>query len=72
MNPQYIVQGIFFVAGGISLLAGILNWDWFFESQSAQFIVQNVGRKRSRLFYGLLGVICIATAIFFFFNTPPS
>ena len=33
---QYIVQGIFAVAGIISLLAAILDWDWFFTAQNTQ------------------------------------
>ena len=30
MTGQYIVQGIFALAGIVSLLASLLNWDWFF------------------------------------------
>ena len=30
MTGQYIVQGIFALAGTVSLLASLLNWDWFF------------------------------------------
>ena len=61
---QYIVQGIFAVAGIISLLAAILDWDWFFTAR-------NVGRRQARWFYGVLGMILIGTAVFFFLNTPP-
>ena len=63
---QYIVQGIFAVAGIIALLAAILDWNWFFTARNTQFIVQNVGRRQARLFYGVLGVILIGTSIFFF------
>lgn len=69
---QYIVQGIFVIAGIISLLAAILNWEWFFTARNTQFVVQNVGRQRARLFYGILGVILISMSIFFFLNTPPA
>lgn len=69
---QYIVQGIFVVAGIISLLAAILDWEWFFTARNAQFVVQNVGRRRARCFYGALGVILISMSIFFFLNTPPA
>ncbi len=69
---QYIVQGIFVVAGIISLLAAILDWEWFFTARNTQFVVQNVGRQRARLFYGVLGVILISMSIFFFLNTPPA
>ena len=68
MSPQYFVQGLFALAGIVSLLAAVLNWDWFFNTQNVQFIVKNVGRKRARLFYGILGLILVATAIFFFFQ----
>jgi len=53
------------------LLAAILDWNWFFTARNTQFIVQNVGRRQARLFYGVLGVILIGTSIFFFLNTPP-
>lgn len=60
MNTQYIVQGIFLTAGLVSLTASVCNWDWFFNARNMRFIVQNVGRNRARLFYGLLGVLLIA------------
>lgn len=63
---QYIVQGIFVVAGVVSLLAAILDWEWFFTAQNTQFVVQNVGRRQARWFYGVLGVILIGMAVFFF------
>jgi hypothetical protein len=69
---QYIIQGIFAVAGIISLLAAIFDWEWFFTDRNSQFIVQNVGRRQARWFYGVLGVILIGTSIFFFLNTPPA
>ena len=69
MSPQYFVQGLFALAGIVSILAAVLNWDWFFNTQNVQFIVKNVGRKRARLFYGILGLILVATAIFFFFQS---
>ena len=66
---QYIVQGIFALAGIVSLLASLLNWDWFFTTRNAQTIVRNVGRNRARLFYGILGIIIIGMAVFFFVET---
>lgn len=63
---HYFIQGIFALTGTVSLLAALLDWEWFFTAQNTQFVVQNVGRKQARWFYGVLGVILIATAIFFF------
>ena len=54
MTGQYIVQGIFALAGITSLLASLLNWNWFFTTRNAQTIVRNVGRGRARLFLGTL------------------
>ena len=65
MTGQYIVQGIFALAG----ITSLLNWNWFFTTRNAQTIVRNVGRGRARLFYGILGVIIIGMAVFFFIET---
>lgn len=69
MTGQYIVQGIFALAGITSLLAALLNWDWFFNTRNSQTIVRNVGRNRARLFYGVLGIIILGMAVFFFIET---
>ena len=68
MNPKYLVQGLFIVAGIISILAALFNWNWFFSAQNAQFIVRNIGIKWARVFYGTLGLILIAAAVFFYFQ----
>lgn len=67
---HYLIQGIFALTGIVSLLAALLDWEWFFSARNAQVIVGNVGRTRARWFYGVLGVILIATAVFFFMHTP--
>ena len=66
MGMHYFIQGIFTVVGLIAILASLFNWDWFFKSQNTRYIVSNVGRKRTRLFYALLGLLMIATAVYFF------
>ena len=66
MLMHYIIQGIFVVVGLLAILASLFNWDWFFQSQNTQAIVRNVGRDRARLFYAVLGVLMIGTAVYFF------
>lgn len=66
MGMHYLIQGIFVVVGLLAILASLFNWNWFFNSQNTQFIVKNVGRKQARLFYALLGILMIATAIYFY------
>ncbi|MEG2573316.1 MAG: immunity 17 family protein [Bacteroides sp.] len=68
MGAKYFVQILFAVAGILSLLASAFNWNWFFTAQNTQLIVRNVGRPRARLFYGVLGLILIGAAVFFFFQ----
>ena len=53
----------------LSLLAAVLDWDWFFTAQNTQFIVRSLGRRRARWFYGVLGVVLMVMAVFFFFQT---
>lgn len=69
MTGQYIVQGIFALAGIVSLLASLLNWDWFFTTRNAQNHCPECRSNRARLFYGILGIIIIGMAIFFFVET---
>ena len=66
MGMHYLIQGIFAIVGLLAIGASLFNWNWFFQSQNTLFIVQNVGRKRARLFYAALGILMIATAVYFF------
>ena len=66
MGMHYLIQGIFAIVGLLAILASLFNWDWFFQSQNTQVIVRNVGRNRARLFYAVLGLLMIATAVYFF------
>lgn len=70
MASHYIIQGIFALAGILALLASVLDWDWFFTARNAQFVVRNVGRRQARWFYGILGLILLGMAAFFFTHTP--
>lgn len=66
MGMHYLIQGIFALVGLLAIGASLFNWDWFFQSQNTRFIVNNVGRKRARLFYALLGLLMVATSVYFF------
>ena len=63
-----VVQAIFLLAGTISLLSSLLNWEWFFTTDNARFAVKKFGRNGARWFYGIVGVLLIAAAIFFYFQ----
>jgi small neutral amino acid transporter SnatA (MarC family) len=66
-TEEYLVLAIFVVAGSISLIAAIFNFDWYFQSRKASTAVHWFGRNGARIFYGLLGLALIASGILFFF-----
>lgn len=68
MAVHYIIQALLVLVGLLALLAALFNWDWFFTAQNTQFVVANVGRKQARLFYAVIGVLMIATGVFFFLS----
>ena len=64
-----VVQAIFLLAGTISLLSSLFNWEWFFTADNARFAVKKFGRNGARWIYGIVGLLLIAAAIYFFFQT---
>lgn len=72
MGMHYLIQAIFVLVGLLSVLAALFNWEWFFTAHNTQFIVSNAGRQRARLFYAILGLLMIATGIYFFLNVQGS
>lgn len=68
MNLHFIVQAMFLLAGAISLLASLLDWEWFFSADNAKFLVKRLGRNGARWAYGILGALFIAAAVFFYYQ----
>ena len=63
-----IVQTIFLLTGATALLASLLNWEWFFTSDNASFLVKRLGRSGARWVYGLVGILLMAAAVFFYYK----
>ena len=63
-----IVQLIFLLAGIVSLLASLLDWDWFFTTENASFLVKRFGRNGARWTYGTIGAIFIFAAVYFYYH----
>ena len=52
--------GLIFVAIGVlSVMGGIFNWDWFFNTFKARMVVKTFGRNAARLFHCILGLALI-------------
>ena len=65
---HHLIQTIFLLAGVTSLLAAVLNWEWFFNTKNAEPIVRSLGRKKTRWLYGAIGIMLIAAAIGFYYR----
>ncbi|MBR5813761.1 MAG: immunity 17 family protein [Bacteroidaceae bacterium] len=63
-----IVQLIFLLTGIVSVLASLLNWEWFFTADNASFLVKLLGRKGARWAYGAIGAAFITAAIYFYYQ----
>jgi hypothetical protein len=68
MVLHLIVQVIFFLAGLIALLASLFNWEWFFTTDNIRFLVRKLGRTGARWVYGIIGMVFIAAALYFYFR----
>ena len=65
---HHLIQTIFLMAGVTSLLAAVLNWEWFFNTKNAEPIVRSLGREKTRWLYGAIGIMLIAAAIGFYYQ----
>ncbi len=49
--------------GTVSLLAAVMNWEWFFSAANAQVAVKMMSRRNARLWYGFGGIVAILVAL---------
>ena len=55
MEPtEYFILILFIALGIFSVIAAILNLDWYFQTSGAMTFVMWLGRKGARIFYALL------------------
>ena len=64
MEPsEYFILILFITLGIFSIIAAILNLDWYFQTYGAMTFVKWLGRKGARIFYVLLGLGLIACGV---------
>jgi hypothetical protein len=64
MEPtEYFILTLFIALGIFSIVAAILNLDWYFQTSGAMTFVKWLGRKGARIFYTLLGLGLIACGV---------
>ncbi|WP_106831379.1 immunity 17 family protein [Parabacteroides pacaensis] len=57
---EYFFLFTFIALGIFSLIAAILNIEWYFQTNGASLFVRRWGRKGARIFYALLGIALIS------------
>jgi small neutral amino acid transporter SnatA (MarC family) len=62
MESNTIAVIIGFGAGLFSIVASILNWDWFFNHRRARIFLKMFGRTGARIFYTILGLFLFFVA----------
>lgn len=56
MEPsEYFILILFIALGLFSMVAAILNLDWYFKTSGAMMFVNWFGRGGARVFYAFLG-----------------
>ena len=61
MTPsEYFIFALFIGLGNFSMVAALLDLEWYFQTSGAQTFVRWFGRKGARIFYVLLGLGLVA------------
>lgn len=68
MVLHHIIQALFAILGIVTIIASLLDQDWFFQAKNAEPIVARLGRTKSRWLYGAIGLLFVATATYFYFH----
>lgn len=65
---EMIPAVLIFFSGLFSLVASCKDWDFFFENRKAYLAVKILKRKGARIFYGVLGIVLMFSALGLFFQ----
>ena len=63
MENNWIFGVVFMLIGLFSLIASIKDWNFFFGSLKAKWVVNIIGRNGTRILYGILGIVIIIVGI---------
>ena len=64
MTPsEYFIFALFIGLGVFTVVAAVLDLEWYFQTSAAQTFVRWLGRTGARLFYVLLGIGLISCGV---------
>ena len=52
------------LAGLFTIVAAVMDWNWFMNHHRARLFVMLFGRQGARVFYAILGLIIAAIGVF--------
>lgn len=62
-HSEYFIFALFIGLGVFSVVAAVLDLEWYFQTSAAQTFVRWLGRTGARLFYVLLGIGLISCGV---------
>ena len=65
---ETIIYLLVFIAGLITLVGAILNWEGMYRSRRAKGVVSVFGLQGARIFYGVVGTFIMGAAIVGYFG----
>lgn len=67
--PTLIICAVFIIAGILSAVAALMNWDWFFTSSNAKLLIGKFSRLTARIIYFILGCLIVTMGVFVFIES---
>ena len=65
---ETIIYLLVFIAGTITLVGAVLNWEGMYRSRRAKVIVKSFGLTGARIVYGIVGLVLMGAAIVGYFG----
>lgn len=62
-TATWIMAAIFSLGGMLSLLAALLDWEWFFRAEGVRMIVGRMSRRWQRAIYAVAGLLILGMAV---------
>lgn len=60
---------IILLSGLFCIVASFKDWDFFFESRKAKWVVKIFKRKGARIFYGIMGLVLMIASVGLFIQS---
>ncbi len=66
MEESLFLQGMFIAFGVVLIIAAVFNWNYFFKRGKASLLAKSIGLTKTRIIYGLLGLLFTLVGLNFY------